>query len=324
MEAKLSVVIPTYRRPRSLVNCLEALYLQDIEKTAFEVVIVSDGPDPLTEDTVERWHANRPEVNLRFLAMPQKKGPAAARNMGWTAARHSLIAFTDDDCLPASGWLQAFAQRFRGETQLAMTGRVRVPLTAHPTDFEWNTAQLQTAEFVTANCCCTKESLRIVGGFDEAFGSAWREDSDLQFKFITQGIPVAAVAEAVVWHPVRSAPWGVSVREQKKGQYNALLYKKYPRLFREKIQRHPAWLYYLTVSLVVLLCIALAFDLRIWSRFALSGWLVCMGVLVWKRLRMTSKSPSHIAEMVTTSMIIPFVSIYWQWYGAIKYRVLLF
>ena len=324
METKLSVVIPTYRRPRSLINCLEALYLQDIEKTDFEVIVVSDGPDPLTESAVRRWHTGRPDLNLRYLEMPQKKGPAAARNMGWTHAQHPLIAFTDDDCLPNSHWLQAFAQRRGAEAHLAMTGRVRVPLPRHPTDFEWNTAQLQTAEFVTANCCCTKDVLLMVGGFDEAFGTAWREDSELQFKLITHEIPIVSIKEAVVWHPVRLAPWGVSVREQKKGQYNALLYKKYPRLFREKIQRHPAWLYYLTVLLVALLGVALAFDLRLWSQLALAGWLACTGVLIWKRLRATSKSPRHIAEMVTTSMVIPFVSIYWQWYGAIKYRVLLF
>lgn len=306
------------------MNCLEALYLQDIEKADFEVVVVSDGRDPVTETAVARWHAGRPDMQLRFLATPLKKGPAAARNMGWSNAQHPLIAFTDDDCLPASGWLQAFARHYDGGAHLSMTGKVRVPLPSQPTDFAWNTAQLQTAEFVTANCCCSKAALQLVGGFDEAFGAAWREDSELQFKFITRGIPIIPAHEAVVWHPVRNAPWGVSVREQRKGQYNALLYKKFPDLFRKKIQPRPAWLYYITVALFLLGAVALVAEVSFLFLIALTGWMTCTGAIVWKRLGPTSKSASHIAEMVTTSIIIPFVSLYWQWYGAVKYRVLLF
>ncbi|MBK1441560.1 glycosyltransferase [Parapedobacter sp. ISTM3] len=323
METKISVVIPTYKRPRLLVRCLEALALQTLDKTMFEVVIVSDGPDRATGEAIARWYATQPAVNLRYLSTPAKKGPAAARNAGWMAAKHTLIAFTDDDCVPAPGWLQAFRCHYHGEPHVAMTGRVQVPLSPRPTDFEWNTAQLQTAEFITANCCCSKAALLSVDGFDEAFGMAWREDSELQFKLITQGIPIVRIDEACVWHPVRPAPWGVSLREQKKGLYNALLYKKHPRLFREKIQRRPLWHYYITVLLFAAMCAALVFDWRPWFQLALAGWLFCVALFTWKRLRRTRKSISHIAEMAVTSMLIPFASVYWQWYGAIKYRVLL-
>ncbi|SEL29178.1 glycosyltransferase family 2 protein [Parapedobacter koreensis] len=324
METRISVVIPTYRRPQLLVNCLEALASQTLDNTNFEIIVVSDGPDTATGEAVAQWHAANSGINCRYLSTPGKQGPAAARNAGSIAASAPLIAFTDDDCLPASDWLEAFCRHYRGEPHIAMTGGVQVPLSPRPTDFEWNTAQLQEAEFVTANCCCTKDALLIVGGFDEAFGMAWREDSELQFKLMIQGIPIVHVEAARVRHPVRAAPWGVSLREQKKGQYNALLYKKYPRLFRQKIQRHPVWHYYATVLLFAAMCTALVLDWTPWFQLALIGWLLCVAVFTCKRLRMTSKSASHIAEMTVTSLLIPFIAIYWQWYGAIKYRVLLF
>ncbi|MFC3199043.1 glycosyltransferase family 2 protein [Parapedobacter deserti] len=323
METRISVVIPTYRRPRLLVKCLEALHGQTLEEKAFEVIVVSDGPDAATADAVARWHAGRADAKFRFISTSIKKGPAAARNAGWRAAEGQLIAFTDDDCLPHPEWLETLVHHFGGQPHFAMTGYVQVPIPQRPTDFEWNTAQLQTAEFVTANCCCTKDALTAVGGFDERFGMAWREDSDLQFKFISCGIPVVHVSNAVVKHPVRQAPWGISLKEQKKGLYNALLYKKYPRLYREKIQKHPAWQYYITVSLFLALCITLFLGFRTVTEVAFLGWLLCVGGFAWKRLRDKDKSVRHVTEMVFTSLFIPFLSIYWQCYGAFKYRVLL-
>lgn len=67
-----------------------------------------------------------------------------------------------------------------------------------------------------------------VEGFDERFKAAWREDSDLHFKFLEHNIPINKSEKAVVCHPERKASWGVSVSEQKKSLYNALLYKKHP------------------------------------------------------------------------------------------------
>src|SRR5690606_228568 len=108
------------------------------------------------------------------------------------------------------------------------------------------------ADFVTANCACTRAALERVHGFDEAFTMAWREDSDLEFRFINQRVPIRFVQQAVVTHPVRKASWGVSLKEQKKSMFNALLYKKYPSLYREKIMKRPLWNYYAMAGLFVL------------------------------------------------------------------------
>ncbi len=46
MSEKISVIIPTYKRTKLLIRCLEALALQQIPGDAFRVIVVSDGPDP--------------------------------------------------------------------------------------------------------------------------------------------------------------------------------------------------------------------------------------------------------------------------------------
>lgn len=320
MPIKISVVIPTYRRPLLLKKCLAALINQNFDPGSYEIIVVSDGYDQITEEVVKKTAHLHPY--LRYLHLPEKKGPAAARNFGWQHAAGSLIAFTDDDTLPDRNWISAFYSVYKQELEIAFTGKVKVPISSTPTDYEKNTAGLETAEFVTANCCCSKAALMKTGGFDERFSMAWREDSDLEFKLLLGKIPIVHVPDAIIVHPVRKAFWGVSLKEQKKGMYNALLYKKFPRLYRKKIQPAPPWNYYI-INLSILLLLVGVLTQTKWLALAASvSWLVLVCSFIVKRLKDTSRSFQHVAEMVFTSMVIPFLSVYWQIYGAVKYRVL--
>ena len=119
-----------------------------------------------------------------------------------------------------------------------------MPLPDDPTDYERNAAGLATSEFVTANCFYLRSALEAVEGFDERFAMAWREDADLWLTFIERGEPLVAAEDAIVVHPLRPAPWGVSLSQQRKSQYNALLYKKHPVLYRQRVQPGPPPGYY--------------------------------------------------------------------------------
>ncbi len=317
---KISVIIPTYNRPGLLQNCLEALLEQSFGKADYEIIVVSDGPDSRTERLVSSL-ADRTPANLKYLATRRKGGPAAARNLGWIQSSSELIAFTDDDTVPDRNWLTNIWNHYHQEELIAFTGRVIVPLPSRPTDYERNVYNLETAEFVTANCVCTKTALIRVGGFDERFRMAWREDSDLHFKLIQHDIPIKKI-HAVVIHPVRQAPWGISIREQKKGVFNALLYKKYPRLYRQRIKPVPSWNYYVMLFSFLTIPPALILGRPDIALGAFGVWMILLIAFVRKRLKETSRAPDHVAEMVITSMIIPFAALYWQFYGAWKFRVL--
>ena len=319
MEYKVSVVIPTYRRPALLNSCLHALSNQSLPKNQYEVLVVSDGPDELTATAVQEWNSNG--LPITYQALPQKGGPAAARNRGWQQARGALVAFTDDDCVPEPAWLQAVCTHYQGKQYIAYSGSIIVPVSDPPTDYERNTQGLERADFVTANCICTKAALERVGGFDESFTMAWREDSDLEFKLLQHHIPVIRLKDAVVVHPVRRAPWGVSIKEQKKGMFNALLYKKYPRLYRQKIQSHPPFSYYGIIAAVVFVVIGLMTQRPWFSTIGGIGWLLLTAHFIARRLSTASHSRKHVTEMIITSMVIPFSSVFWQLYGACKYKV---
>lgn len=321
MNVQVSVVIPTYRRPELLRKCLQALSTQQFNRAEYEVIVVSDGPDETTRQALAAFRAGKTFL-LRYLPLPEKKGPAAARNYGWLAAKGELIAFTDDDCIPDKNWLSGFYQEYLHDNRRAFTGKTIVPIPENPTDYERNIAGLESADFITANCACPKKILLAVGGFDEEFPIAWREDSELEFKLINAGTPVVKVEGAVITHPVRQADWGISLKEQRKTQYNVLLYKKHPTLYRQKIQPSPPVYYYVVIACFLLMLTGLAAN---------AGWLFAGGLVLWlgssllfayRRLKFTSKQHKHLLEMVITSVLIPFLSLYWQFYGVFKYRVL--
>jgi GT2 family glycosyltransferase len=104
----------------------------------------------------------------------------AARNAGRKSPRGQVIALTDDDTIPEPDWLESALPAMSNGLEAA-SGRVVVPLPRNPTDNELDAAGLATADFVTANCFVRRSALEDVGGFDEAFCAAWREDSDLHF-----------------------------------------------------------------------------------------------------------------------------------------------
>jgi hypothetical protein len=317
----ISVVIPTYRRPHLLHRCLVPLMSQALDARSYEIIVVDDGRDPLTRTVVETLiHKHPAGPALRYLQPPPgKRGPAAARNCGWRAAQGAVIAFTDDDTIPFVDWLSE-GLRAMVPGVAAAAGRVKVPISAWPTDYERNVKRMESAEFVTANCFVRRYMLERIGGFDERFTRAWREDSDLHFTLLEQGGEVVCAPRALVLHPVREAAWGVSLREQRNMEFDALLYKKHPALYRQRIRARPPLAYYGAVLALVGTLAAALGGLLALALAAAAVWLLLTLRLCSGRLSGTSHRPKHVAEMIATSVAIPVAAVYWRLVGALRFR----
>jgi hypothetical protein len=206
----------------------------------------------------------------------------------------------------------------------AVSGRILVPLPRKPTDWERNVAGLERAPCATANCFYRKTILEALGGFDERFTEAWREDSDLQFRALAHGVTIVHEPQARVLHPIRPAPWGISVSLQRQNRFNALLYKKHPDLYNCFNPHEPPWNYYVTVGLMLFGGIAALYG-AVPTAMALSVcWLIMASAFCVRRLMGATHRPSHVAEMIITSLIIPPYAVYWRLHGALKYRVAFF
>ena len=109
MDARAAVVVATYARPQHLDRLLTALEAQE-GAPPFEVVVVDDASPGDVADVVARHADGVAAVPIRYLRQPENRGPATARNRGWRATDAVIVAFTDDDCVPAPGWLAALAR----------------------------------------------------------------------------------------------------------------------------------------------------------------------------------------------------------------------
>jgi glycosyltransferase involved in cell wall biosynthesis len=111
-DAAVSVVIATHNRASYLPELLDALEHQ-ADPPPFEVVIADDDSSDDTWPVLADLAAATP-LALRALRLKGCGGPSVPRNTAVHNARGRLIAFTDDDCLPAPGWLGSIRRAAAG------------------------------------------------------------------------------------------------------------------------------------------------------------------------------------------------------------------
>ena len=318
----VSVVVPTCNGVHLLGRCVDALLDQTLPPSDYEVIIIDDAPGYHTRQLATMWSARAAGLGLSMRYVPNHgvHGPAAARNLGWRLARGAIVAFTDDDTIPMPSWLSEALAVIDDRTD-AVSGRIEMPVPARPTDYQRDASRLESSEFAVANCFIRRSVLSALGGFDERFRRPWREDSDLYFRLLDMRATIVRAPRAIVIHPVRRVPWGVSLLQARKIGFDALLYKKHPQRYRQKIRATPRWDYYAIVAALVL---ALAGQLAGSPLAAAAGAAIWLGMTLWLcalRLRGTSRSPSHVTEMVLTSALIPPLAVFWRMAGAIRFRV---
>src|SRR6266550_3714961 len=117
MALTASVVIPTRNRRATLTALLERVGPQT---AGAEVVVVDNGSTDGAREALARLEA---DGRLRVVLEPTP-GATRARNAGARAARGDVLAFVDDDALPADGWLAALLAPFANPRVAAAGGRV--------------------------------------------------------------------------------------------------------------------------------------------------------------------------------------------------------
>lgn len=196
----LSVVVPAYNRPDGLMALLECLAEQSYPPYQFELIVCDDGSEP---PLAARVDVKGLPFSVRF-SREANAGPAAARNRGIKEARGPIVCFTDDDCLPSPGWLEAVATAFSHDGVTAVHGPTRS--TVPPIEPFIHSIHIEREHGVaTANFAARRDALLAVGGFDETFRVPYFEDEDLSRRLQAAYGPVHWEDAMRVTHPPRPA-----------------------------------------------------------------------------------------------------------------------
>jgi histidinol-phosphate phosphatase family protein len=320
----MDIVIPTIGRSslRSLLASIAAASGPRPER----IILVDDRRDRSAPLELGELDA---DMRARISVLAGKAaGPAAARNTGWRASRAQWIAFVDDDVVVSDIWLEDLARDLRdlppdvAGSQANVT--VPLPRDRRATDWERNVAGLASSQWITADCAYRRADLMAVGGFDERFPRAYREDADLALRVVARGKRIVRGTRRTT-HPVRAAGWTISLRLQAGNADDVLMDALHGRDWRARASA-PRGAYHAHATTVATAALALAAFAARKPRagMVLAGaWAAQAARFAWKRIAPGPRTPREIGAMLATSVALPFAAVYHRARGYACLRALL-
>ncbi len=308
MSLPVDIVVPTVGRP-SLALLVDALR-EGSGPPAACVVVVDDrrsAGGPLRLPPIGA------AAGRLVVLRGGGRGPAAARNAGWRAGGAPWVAFLDDDVVPVADWRERLRLDLRaaGPDVAGSQGAVIVPRARgrRPTDRERAVIGLETAAWATADMAYRRETLLAVGGFDERFPAAYREDADLALRVMAHGGRLVR-GDRRVHHPVAPAgPWA-SVRAQRGNRDDVLMRALHGRDWRRRAAappgRRPRHLAIVGAALGA--AAAAAAGRRGAAGAAGAAWLAGTAELAASRIAAGPRTAREVATMAATSVAIPFAA----------------
>lgn len=184
----MTVVVPTTGRP-GLRPLLQSLLAADDAEPP-EVVVVDDRPDPVVPLPIG---GSRPPR----LVASGGRGPAAARNAGLREASGEWVVFVDDDSELVPGWYAELRRELgcARHDVAGVRGRILASLGDGRTSSEAPAATRPGATMpataappgLAADMAYRRLALLCVGGFEERFPRACREDAELALRVLRSG-----------------------------------------------------------------------------------------------------------------------------------------
>jgi glycosyltransferase involved in cell wall biosynthesis len=117
-----SVIIPTFRRPRELVEAIVSVLCQ--ENATVEIFVIDDSPEGSAEEAI----AGLDDRRITYIKNSQPTGglPSMVRNIGWPMATGSFIHFLDDDDIVVEGHYAAVKAAFAANPAVGLVfGRIK-------------------------------------------------------------------------------------------------------------------------------------------------------------------------------------------------------
>lgn len=201
----VSVIVPIRRGELTdLPTLLHCLRRQSLGAELIETILVDNNDRPLLPPK----HHGLPRTRWVYHA---GSGSYSARNAGSAIASGGILAFTDADCIPSEGWLEACVQDLQSRGSSAVIAGAIVTTTAtgwsNPHEDYDRAMHHRQAAYVregfgaTANLAMHRSLFERIGQFDDRFLSG--ADRDWCARARAGGAQVYLNRDAVVFHPAR-------------------------------------------------------------------------------------------------------------------------
>lgn len=228
---RISVIVCTYNGAATLRACLTAL--ERLNYPDYEILLVDDG----STDTVPDIAQDFPKIQYLRL---EHGGLSVARNAGAAASTGSILAYTDDDCMPDEDWLIYLARTLEDPVMAAAGGpnipppaksMVQACVTAAPGGPAHVLLSDRLAEHVPGcNLAVKRAAFDSITGFRPKYKAAG-DDVDFCWRLQEAGYGIAFQAAAMVWHDRRTSVRAFLKQQAGYGKAEALLMARHSNRF---------------------------------------------------------------------------------------------
>lgn len=134
----LTAIICTYNRAKYIGNLLESIAKNDLEKSAYEIVLVDNNCTDNTCEICEAFAKAHTDVNFHYVEEPEQ-GLSAARNKGIKEAKGDMIVYIDDDALVDEWYLRTIVDYMSAHPEIDAVGGPIIPLYEGTQEPKWMT-----------------------------------------------------------------------------------------------------------------------------------------------------------------------------------------
>jgi glycosyltransferase involved in cell wall biosynthesis len=220
----ITVIIPTYKRPRTLFQALQSLQKQTYP--CFEILVMDNDVDPEIKRSIFIFNQTA-RIQVRYIPEP-RLGVHYARNTGAQMAMGELLLYTDDDMSFDAGWVATYDEAFAAHPEMDAAGGPVLPIWEEPPP-PWLLEYIGNAKnfyllslmqpydsfqingkgyFFSCNMAIRKTVLKAREGFHpEATGEIWLGDgeSGLNRVMWSKGDLIGYVPRALAYHHIPSS-----------------------------------------------------------------------------------------------------------------------
>lgn len=238
-----SVIIPAFNAEATIIRTLQSCIRQT--HAPLEIIVVDDASSDRTVQLVQNMG-----TRVRLIQLPENKGVANARNIGWDAAKGDYIAFLDSDDTWAPDKLQVL--------DFYLTENKSLPLIFHPytlndlirkEDWEkerprrYSFRKLLWSNAIQSSCLCLSKSVQMRFNTDFRYCEDHELALRIAFKYECYQIPFRLTrlyAPQLLGHGLSENLWKMRMGEM----------KMYSRLWQLHILFLPLIPFFLALSLI--------------------------------------------------------------------------